>query len=214
MDLRAAPYRAVIVDFGGVLTTPLIQGLDAFATEIGVDLQDVVRAALGAYAGVEDSLVTDFELGRIDEGAFTEKFARRLSELGGGEISPEGLVARMWRVRLEEDMLAMIERLRRAGLLTALVSNSWGDSLYPRARLEELFDVIVLSYEVGLRKPDPSIFRLTLDRLGAKAVECIFVDDDPGHVQAAAAVGMRTVLHMNPAQTVAQLEALLARPQA
>ncbi len=76
-------------------------------------------------------------------------------------------------------------------------------------RLDPIFDVMVISGEVGLRKPDPAIFELTTDRLGVAAGECVFVDDHPGHLQSAAQAGMTTVLHRDPARTIAELEGLL-----
>ena len=63
-----------------------------------------------------------------------------------------------------------------------------------------------------MRKPDPAIYRLTVDRLGVAADRCVFVDDHPGHLKAARTAGMTTVLHKTPLETVAELESLLAVP--
>jgi putative hydrolase of the HAD superfamily len=203
-------HDAVIFDFGGVLTSPLIEALDGFASETGIELQDVVRAALGAYAGLEDQLVTDFEIGRIGEKEFSERFAARLESLTGRAVAPEGLVARMFRLRLEETMFGAVARLRRAGIKTALVSNAWGEGLYPRARLEAIFDAVLLSNEVGLRKPDPDLFRLAAQRLNVAPGRCIVVDDHPGHLEVAAREGMTPVLHVSPQRSIDELEELLA----
>ena len=203
------PFDALIVDYGGVLTTPMQDAMQRFATETGIELQDLVRAALGAYSGANDALVTDFEVGAISEEEFSVAFAERLTRLTGKPIEAAGLVGRIFRLQLEEAMLEAVSRARRHGLKTALLSNSWGLGIYPRARLSELFDVVVISGEVGLRKPDPAIFVLTADRLGAPANRCLFVDDVSGHLGAAAAEGMTTVLHVAPDQTIARLEELL-----
>ena len=72
-----------------------------------------------------------------------------------------------------------------------------------------MFDVVVISGEVGLRKPDPDIFTLTTEKLGLDADRCVFVDDHPGHLKAALDAGMTTVLHRTPAETIAELEDLL-----
>ena len=203
-------YRALIVDFGGVLTTPLQEAMFRFAQDAGIELQHLARAALGGYLGSEDSLVFGFETGAIPEAEFTAAFARRLREESGVEVDPAQLVARMFgNLRLEEDMLAAVERARAAGLKTGLLSNSWGTGLYPRDRLDPLFDAMVISGEVGLRKPDPAIFTLTTDRLGVPADACVFVDDHPGHLTSASEAGMTTVLHREPARTIAELESLL-----
>lgn len=203
-------YRGLIVDFGGVLTTPLQDSMVAFATEIGLDLQDFVRVALGAYAGGEDPLVVGFETGKVPEDEFAVEFAARIKDVSGIEVDPGGLVNRIFAgLRLEEDMFAAVAAAKRAGLATALCSNSWGSELYPKQRFEAVFDAVVISGEVGLRKPQPEIFQLTLDRIGLPAESCVFVDDHPAHLQAAQALGMTTVLHRQPASTIDELEGLL-----
>jgi putative hydrolase of the HAD superfamily len=205
-----ADTRALVVDYGGVLTTPLQEAMLAFATEIGLELQDFVRVALAPYTGGEDSLITDFETGRISEEEFSTAFAARLSEASGKEIEPANLVARVFGgVKLEESMLNAVARAREAGLKTALLSNSWGLDLYPKDRFAQLFDAIVISGEVGLRKPDRAIFDLLLEQLQLPAAACIFVDDHPGHLQAAAELGFATLLHVTPERTIEELEELL-----
>ena len=202
--------RALVVDFGGVLTTPLQDSMSAFAQAEGIELQDLVRVALTAYAGGEDSLVTDFETGRIGDAEFSKEFARRLSEVSGRQVGAERLVDRLFGgLRLEDSMLTAVERARTQGFKTGLLSNSWGLDGYPMERLTPLFDVVVISGEVGLRKPDPEIFHLTTGKLDVEASACVFVDDHPGHLQTALALGMKTVLHRSPSQSIAELETLL-----
>ncbi|HEX2296831.1 MAG TPA: HAD family phosphatase [Actinomycetota bacterium] len=203
-------YRAVVVDFGGVLTTPLQEAMFRFAQEAGIEPEHLARAALGGYLGSEDSLVFGFETGRIAQDDFTKAFAERLREESGVELDPESLIARLFGgLELEESMFTAVERARDQGLKTGLLSNSWGTSLYPRDRIDPIFDVVVISGEVGLRKPDPAIFELTTERLGVPAQACVFVDDHPGHLSSAAEAGMATVLHRDPARTIAELESLL-----
>jgi putative hydrolase of the HAD superfamily len=201
--------RAAIFDFGGVLTTPLQDALMAFGEDAGIELQDLVRACLGAYAGQQDDLVTGFETGLISEEEFSVAVAGRLSEISGRQLDPRGLVQRMFRVSLEEQMFDAIGTAHAAGLRTALLSNSWGTSLYPRRRLADLFDVLVMSGEVGLRKPEPAIFALTVERLGVAPGECVFVDDNPSHLAVAKEQGMATVLHRSPEDSISELEVLL-----
>jgi putative hydrolase of the HAD superfamily len=204
-----ARFQALVLDFGGVLTSPLAEAMERFGAGAGIELTDLVRAALGAYMGAEDPLVTEFECGRMDEAEFSRAFADRLRTMTGREVDPEGIVGRLFDVRIEDDMLVAVGRVRDAGLKTAVLSNSWGRSLYPSERLAALFDAVVLSGDVGVRKPDPAIFRLATQRLGVAAPACVFVDDHPGHLEAAAAEGMTTVLHTTVAATVAELERLL-----
>jgi epoxide hydrolase-like predicted phosphatase len=202
-------YKALIVDFGGVLTTPLQDAMIEFASELGLELQDLARVALAAYTGSEDSLVTDFETGRISEEEFSTAFAARLTEVSGSEVQAEGLVGRLFRMRLEESMFEAVAAAKSAGFRTGLLSNSWGTDVYPRHRFEGLFDEVVISGEVGMRKPDPAIFELMTEKIGVPAPESVFVDDHPGHLQAAVEHGMITVLHRTPAETISELEALL-----
>lgn len=206
-------FGALVVDFGGVLTTPLQESMFRFAEEAGIELQHLARAALGGYMGSEDSLVFGFETGTVSQEEFTKAFAQRLRDESGIEVDAESLVERLFGgLELEETMFAAVERARAGGLKTGLLSNSWGTSLYPRERLDPIFDVQVISGEVGLRKPDPAIFELTTGRLGVAPEGCVFVDDHPGHLQSAAEAGMTTVLHRDPARTIAELEELLGLP--
>jgi putative hydrolase of the HAD superfamily len=206
-------YDALIVDYGGVLTTPLQESMIRFAQETGIELQDLVRAALGAYVDVDDELIVAFETGRISEDEFSEAFARRLSDATGVAVESEGLIRRIFAgLELEEAMVSALKSTRAAGFKTGLLSNSWGMSLYPRQLLDELFDAVVVSGDVGMRKPDPAIFALITQKLGAVADRCVLVDDYPGHLESAATAGMTTVLHRSPAETIAELERLFEVP--
>ena len=210
-EMRYQPqvFEALIVDFGGVLTTPMQEAMARFSADLGIELQDLVRVALAAYSGSEDRLVTDFETGAISEEEFAAAFAARLESVSGVTVDPEGLIERIFRLDIEEDMLALVARAQGAGFRTALCSNSWGTRLYPRARLDPLFDVVVISGEVGLRKPDPAIFELVLEKLGVEPAACIFVDDHPGHLAPALELGMTTVLHRSVSQSVTEVAELL-----
>ena len=206
-------FDALIVDYGGVLTTSIQDSMQVFANEEGIELQDLARIALAAYVEGDDDLVTAFETGRMSEEDFSLEFAQRLAMATGKEIDPERFVARMFGgVRLEEGMLDTVATTRAAGYKTALLSNSWGLGGYPRERFKDLFDVVVISAEVGMRKPQPEIFRFTTDKLDVEASRCVFVDDHPGHLKAAMAEGMTTVLHRNPAETIPQLQELFEVP--
>ena len=208
-ETPTARFKALVVDFGGVLTTPLQDAMQEFAAELGLELQDLARVALAAYTGSEDSLVTDFETGRISEEEFSTAFAARLTEVSGREVPAEGLVRRLFRMKLEESMFDAVAAAKAGGLRTGLLSNSWGTGVYPRDRFTGLFDAVVISGEVGLRKPDPAIFEMMTKQIEVAPDETVFVDDHPGHLQAALTHGMTTVLHRSPAQTVAELEDLL-----
>ena len=205
-------FEALIVDFGGVLTSPLQDSMVAFAEELDIELQDLVRVALAAYSGADDDLVVGFETGRIPEEEFARSFAQRLTEATGRAVPHEGIVDRIFgALRPEEEMFDVVASARRAGYKTGLLSNSWGLRGYPRDRFEQLFDGVVISGEVGMRKPDAEIYSFTTEKLGVEAQACVFVDDHPGHLKAALDAGMTTVLHRTPAETIAELHTLLPR---
>jgi putative hydrolase of the HAD superfamily len=105
-------------------------------------------------------------------------------------------------------MFALVEDLRAAGVRVALLSNSWGNT-YPRERIDALFDTVVISGEVGLRKPHAAIFELALERLGLPAEQAVFVDDAEPNVLGARAVGMTAIQHTGPAATRAALSELV-----
>jgi epoxide hydrolase-like predicted phosphatase len=212
-DLKGRAFDALIVDFGGVLTNPLQVSLDAFARSIDVELQDVVRAILPIYSGSGDALVERFETGRVGEAEFSTALARRIEETSGQYVEPEGLVSRIFGgMQLEPQMLAAVGRARQHDVKTALLSNSWGIDGYPRDRFADLFDTVVLSGEVGLRKPDPAIYRVVVERLEVSGERCVFVDDYPGHLQPAEQAGMTTILHISPEDTISRLTHLLGVP--
>lgn len=92
---------------------------------------------------------------------------------------------------------------------TGLVSNSWGTRRYPRELLEDLFDGVVISGEVGIRKPAPEIYALGAESVGLEPRDCVFVDDLPFNLEPARELGMAVVHHVSPPDTIAELERVL-----
>jgi putative hydrolase of the HAD superfamily len=113
--------------------------------------------------------------------------------------------------RSEPVMHDVLRHARAAGIATALLSNSWGLD-YPREGWDELFDVVVISGEVGMRKPEPGIYLRAAADLGLPPQRCVVVDDLTPNVRGAVAVGMVGVHHTDPEQTVVELEALFGVP--
>jgi epoxide hydrolase-like predicted phosphatase len=98
---------------------------------------------------------------------------------------------------------------RRAGIRTGLISNSWGTRRYDFSQLNELFDGIVISGEIGIRKPAPEMYELGAERIGVEPEACVFVDDLPFNLDPAASLGMATVHHVSAERTITELEGLL-----
>ena len=166
-----------------------------------------MREWLGRDA-VAGSPIHRLETGELSGPDFERAFAARLATSDGSPVPAEGLLARLFAgMRTDPAMFDLLGDLRATGVKVGLLSNSWGNH-YPDD-LHELFDAMVISGEVGLRKPDPVIYRLVLDKLDVPAERAIFVDDAPVNVEAATALGMRAIRHQDAASTRAALEPLI-----
>jgi epoxide hydrolase-like predicted phosphatase len=203
--------RGLLVDYGGVLTTSVARSFREWCRQAGLPSELVKEAFVEAYAGpAGDGPVHRVETGELTAEQFAVGLAALLSERAGREIPADGLLAGLFGgLRLDERMLAAVAAARRAGVRTGLLSNSWDRAAYPRERFDGLFDDLVISGEVGLRKPDPAIFTLAAQRLNLPATACVFVDDLEANVQAAQAVGMTGVHHRTADETLPRLAALL-----
>jgi putative hydrolase of the HAD superfamily len=197
--------HGLIVDYGGVLTTDVFASFRAFCEAEGLP-PDAVRDRFRSDPEARD-LLAALETGELEAAEFEPRLAALL------EVESERLIARLFGAMApDEAMLDGVRELRAAGTPTALLSNSWGDALaYDGALLEELFDASVISNEVGLRKPDPAVYELAAERLGVPPHACVFVDDLPGNLKPARALGMATVLHRgDAAATLAEIRGHLA----
>jgi epoxide hydrolase-like predicted phosphatase len=199
----AAERRAVLLDWGGVMTSDLFGSFGAFCAEEGLD-RDLV-ANLFRHDRDARALLIDFECGRIDEVDFEPRLATALG-LGWHD----GLIDRLFGgAGLDPAMVDGVRALHERGVPTGLVSNSWGTRRYPRDLLAELFDGIVISGEEGFRKPDPRMYELGAQRIGAAPEECVFVDDLSFNLDPARELGMAVVHHTSAASTLAELERLV-----
>ena len=206
--------RALISDFGGVLTTPLSRGFVAYQQEAGVSLEELGLAMARATETHGDHPLFALERGQITEA----EFARRLEEQLDGRFDLRRL-RELYFERLEpnEAMIRHVRELRARGLRTALLTNNvreW-EPLW-RAKLpeiEEIFEVVVDSAFVGLRKPEPEIYKLTLQRLGngIHGEQCLFLDDLEVNCDAARALGMTAVRYESAQQAIAELESVLTQ---
>ncbi|REE98485.1 HAD-IA family hydrolase [Thermomonospora umbrina] len=213
---RAVDVKAVITDWGGVLTAPLN---DAVAHWLAADSIDAVRykAVMRAWVGqaydpaegVVRNPIHGLEDGTLEPAEFERLLAAELCTVDGGPVECEGLLRRMFAAfHPVEPMYAALRAARAAGARVALLSNSWGND-YPRELWERLFDTVVISSEVGLRKPDERIFLHAVGLLGLEPGECAFVDDIEHNVRAAEAVGMVGVHHTDVNTTIGRLGELL-----
>jgi len=195
-------YEAVLFDFGGVLTTPVWDSFSAFCRSEGLDPDAVKNLFTNDPEALK--LLRGLETGEMSEEDFEAEFGRRL-----GLESPERLIDSMFAgMKPVDSMVAAVRELRGAGIKTGLLSNSWSTGHYDRGLLEELFDGVVISGEVGLHKPQPEIYRLAAERVGVAPEDCLFVDDLRENCEGAEAVGMTPLRHREPDETIAKLAEL------
>lgn len=205
--------RGIISDWGGVLTTPLRDAITAWIEADDIEFagyRDVMSEWLSEAYARSGALnpIHGLEDGTLPVAEFERRLAERIRTRGGAEVVAAGLLARMFAAfEPVETMYEMLRRARAAGIRTCLLSNSWGDG-YPREMFAELFDGVVISGEVGLRKPDLAIFQHALELIGLPAGECVFIDDIEHNVRAAESLGIAAVHHSDAASTVARLEVL------
>jgi putative hydrolase of the HAD superfamily len=209
--------RALVVDWGGVLTEPLQGAIAAWAEVDGIPVEryvEVMRGWLGNHQGdlARDNPVAALERGEIEVPHFEDQLASRLVEVTGRPVQARGLLQRMFaEFEHAPAMAALVLRARRAGLRTGLLSNSWGNE-YPREGWDEMFDAVVISGEVGMRKPEPEIFAHVLGLLGVRADQTVFVDDLTHNVKAAEELGLVAVHHTSYDETAEELERLFGIP--
>jgi len=205
--------QGLVLDWGGVLTTDLHSSMSAWADEEDVDLEQfgaVMRKWLGQEGEVESWVnpVHALERGEIEVPDFEIRLAQGLTERLGKPIEHAGLLQRLFaHFTHAHDMTGLVRRAKAAGVRTALLSNSWGNT-YPDHLFDGMFDVVVISGEVGMRKPEERIYTYTLDKLGLPAQECAFVDDLRHNVDAAVALGMVGIHHERYEATAAEIDAL------
>jgi putative hydrolase of the HAD superfamily len=195
--------KGLLVDFGGVLTTNVFQSFRDFCRAEGL--------AEDAFADLlRSSPETRAELRRLETAAITaDEFGRHVGPLLG-VAETDGLMTRIFAgIGPEPAMVDAVRTARGAGVHTGLISNSVGTDIYDRDVLDQLFDAIVISGEVGLHKPQPEIFRLGAERIGLAPAQCVFVDDLRENCSGAEAVGMAAILHRGPDRTLPELESLL-----
>jgi epoxide hydrolase-like predicted phosphatase len=201
-----AERSGLLLDWGGVMTGNLQASFTAFCEEEDLD----PNALLGIFRSNTEAreLLFAIEEGRIEEAEFERSLGRLL-----GVGSPEGLIDRLFsRSVPEHSMVRAVRVARSAGIRTGLVSNSWGTHRYPRVLLSELFDGVVISGEVGIRKPAVRIYELGAQAIGLHAGDCVFVDDLPFNLPPAQELGMAVVHHTSADTTIAELERLLGTP--
>ena len=206
--------ECVIVDWGGVLTRSINDSVASWMQQDGINEQifeSVISQWLGPAAGLEAHFnpIHALERGAIQVPDFEKRLAQELTLKSHHEFDHNGLLQRMFdHFEQAHDMRGLVYRVKKLGYKTALLSNSWGNE-YPREGWDEMFDVIVISGEVGMRKPERRIFQYTLDKLEIPGSNSVFVDDVKMNIDAGVEVGLIGIHHETYEKTRSELEILL-----
>lgn len=202
---------AALFDFGGVILSSPFDAFNAYEAEVGLP-PDTIRTINATNP--DANAWARFERGELDPDGFAEVFEREASVLGHAVDARRVLDALKGHVRPE-----MVEALRRCGerLKTAMLTNNFrnpagGSSHDPRGDLDEIFemfDEVIESSVVGVRKPEPRFYQIACERLGVRPEECVFLDDLGVNLKPARAMGMTTIKVVDPVVALAELESVV-----
>ncbi len=213
--MRPPPIRALISDFGGVLTTPLLNSFAAFQDQTGISAESLGRAmqAIADRDGAHP--LFELETGRLTEADFLEQIAGALEpELGHRPELHRFREIYFEALQPNEPMIELMREIKASGRRMALLTNNvreWEPLWRSMLPVDEIFELVVDSGFVGVRKPDPPIYHLAIARLsGVSAEQCLFVDDVHVNVETARAIGMIGVHFQSNAQAIPEIRHALA----
>lgn len=205
--------EAIVSDFGGVLTTPLLSSFVAVQDEIGISPENLGRAMRAATEERGENPLYEMERGELAENDFLDLLAGALEPLAGHrphlhrfrEIYFEAL-------HPNQEMIALMRELKASGLKMAMLTNNvreWEPLWRSMLPVDEIFEEIVDSAFVGCRKPEARIYELTLERIGMRAEACLFVDDLHPNIEGAEAAGMQAIHFRSNEQAIGEIRAAL-----
>jgi putative hydrolase of the HAD superfamily len=209
----AERIEAIISDFGGVLTTPLIQSFMAFQDHTGISPEILGKAMHASASGGENPLFK-LERGEVTEAAFLEQIADALEPLLGHR--PE--MHRFKEIYFEAlnpnpPMIDLMGELKESGYRMAMLTNNvreWEPLWRSMLPVDEIFETVVDSAFVGCRKPESRIYAMTLERIGLAPEACLFVDDVEVNCEGARRAGMTAVHFQGNEQAIDEIRAALA----
>lgn len=213
MAERNGKIEAVISDFGGVLTTPLLQSFMAFQDQTGIATETLGEAMGAATEANGDNPLFEMERGEITEKAFLDLLTDHLEPLLGHR--PE--MHRFKEIYFEAlepnpPMIELMRELRESGYRMAMLTNNvreWEPWWRPMLPVDEIFETVVDSGFVGCRKPEPQIYEMTLERIGMPAGACLFVDDILVNCEGAEAAGINAVHFQDTEQAIGEIRSAL-----
>ena len=205
--------KAIVSDFGGVLTTPLLNSFAAIQDDIGISPESLGQAMRAGLAEGEELPLFKLERGEISEDEFLARLTDGLETVLGHRPHLHHF-RHMFFDALDpnEEMIGLMRELRESGLKMAMLTNNvreWEPLWRSMLPVDEIFEEVVDSGFVGCRKPEARIYELTLERIGMPAETCLFIDDLQPNCEGAEAAGMRAVHFRNNEQAIPEIRAAL-----
>ena len=206
--------EVVISDFGGVLTTPLIQSFAAVQDQTGIPFEELGRAMSKIEQAEGEHPLYELEKGNLSEADFLQKLGDALEpELGHRPELHRFREIYFQALHPNEPMIDLMRELKARGFRMALLTNNvreWEPLWRSMLPVDEIFELIVDSGFVGMRKPEPGIYELTLERLGGvTAGQSLFIDDSDVNCAAARELGMSAVHYRGNEQAIEEVRAAL-----
>jgi putative hydrolase of the HAD superfamily len=209
-----ADIEAVVSDFGGVLTTPLMASFLALQDEVGISPEDFGKAIRAVRDEDGENPLYALERGETTEDAFLERLSDGLEPLLGHRPHMHAFSDTFWgALQPNEPMIELMRELKAEGPRMAMLTNNvreWEPRWRAMLPVDEIFETIVDSAFVGARKPEPRIYELTVERLGLPAGACLLVDDLAVNCEGARDAGLHAVHFQDNEQAIAEIRAALA----
>jgi len=207
--------EAVISDFGGVLTTPLVDAFTGFGESVAVTPAELGQAIAAVAERDGTHPLHELETGRMTEAAFLDAVDDELEALGHPGRMRAFSEAFFAHLHPNERMIGYMRELKDRGYRLGICTNNireWESRWRAMLPIDEIFEVVVDSAFVGSRKPEPEIYELTLVRLGVSAAEALLIDDVELNCDGARELGIRSIWFRDTEQAIAETEAVLAGP--
>jgi putative hydrolase of the HAD superfamily len=206
--------EAVISDFGGVLSSPLLDAFVAYERHSGIPLEALGKAMMAVGESNGSNPLFELETGRITEAQFLGSVAAQLTSLLGREVTMDGFGAYYFeQLQPNQPMIDYMRGLKARGYRLAICTNNvreWEALWRAKLPVDEIFDHVIDSGFVGVRKPDPAIYELTLSALGTPPEAALLLDDVEHNCDAARVLGMQAVWFRSTEQALADVEAALS----
>lgn len=205
--------EAVISDFGGVLTSPLLDSFMAFQKTSGIPFEELGKAMMALASREGANPLFELELGRMSEDRFLTSLSQELSRSLGRSVQLESFGEQYFEnLHPNERMIDYMRELRDRGYRMAICTNNvreWERLWRAKLPVDDIFSVVVDSAFVGSRKPERRIYEITLERLEVPAERALLVDDMEVNCQAAEELGLQAIWFRDNEQAIADIERAL-----